>query len=347
MHNADTALDAQRAMGASLDRRGLVKGCVALGALALVAPITGCSILGIEDPTATQEEEPADVPGTVDFENLVVALNLDTSSWVWSQFPIASSPNYGSLVVSIPVTATNNGDSRRILNGMYCKVLGPDGTPQEDISTYYAADDILQRGGIAAGAAESGVVHILYKGPGTYTLEFDNLLGRKADLAFTVDGTGVTGLRPIPEGSLSASDASVAIPYGVPFSVGGLSLTFAADEASYFWSQTWDEADQVWNGRWCVGVPLTVTNATSAPLEITTEMYGLYAPGLYKIDDASPWFAGRDDAPAVPLAYIGPVAPGQTVQSVLYWIYIEDGTYYAVFDSNGQKVVTSVHFVNS
>ena len=50
MHNATTIL------GASIDRRRFARAGLALGTLALVAPLAGCdSFLGIKDPAA---EEP-------------------------------------------------------------------------------------------------------------------------------------------------------------------------------------------------------------------------------------------------------------------------------------------------
>ena len=75
-------------------------------------------------------------------------------------------------------------------------------------------------------------------------------------------------------------------------------------------------------------------------MTLTADMYGLYAPALYRLDDPAPWFA---DSAA---AYVGTVQPGESVQTALFWVFDDSGTYYAVFDSDGQKVVTSVSLVS-
>lgn len=327
--------------GRAMDRRGLVRGAFALGALVLAAPLAGCALLGIEDPSesAAEEEPVAAAPGTVDFDDLVIALNLDQSAWSWTQINNPSSPNHGSIVVGIPVTATNNGGSSRVLNGMYCRILGPDGNAQSDISAYFTADDILQCGSIYAGSTQEGVVHILYRGAGTYTLSFDNLLGRKAELPVDLPSSASTGLRPIPPDSLNAANAAEAVPYGTSFAVGDLTLTFTSDESTYLWEQSWDEANPAWNGRQCVGVPLTVTNNGAVEAAVTADMYGLYAPALYRLEDPAPWFTGTS------LAYAGTVAPGQTIQTYLYWVWVDNGLYYVVFDNGGQKAVASANIV--
>ncbi len=341
MHEARKDRGASPSAGMPLDRRSLLRGSVALGALALAAPLSGCALLGIEDPTSSDdEEEPQATPGTVDFDNLVVALNLDQSTWQWLQVNNPASGNHGSLVVSIPVTVTNNDEASRVLNNMYCKIYGPDGSVLPDISQQYTSDDILQRGSIYQGTSESGVVHILFRGEGTYTFEFDDLLGGKVDLEIELPSSAASGLHPIPQGSLSQADAAAAVPAGTVFKIGDCDAELAADPATYWWTQTWDEADPTWNGRWCVGVGLAITNRGSEPMTLTADMYGLYAPALYRLDDPAPWFA---DSAA---AYVGTVQPGESVQTALFWVFDDSGTYYAVFDSDGQKVVTSVSLVS-
>lgn len=322
----------------AFDRRGFMKGGLALGAFALTAPLAGCSLLGIENPNEdAAEEEPAADPGSVDFDGLLVTADLDQTTWSWLQINNPSSSNHGSIVVGVPITATNNSGSSRVLNSMYCRVLGPDGSAQSDISAYYTSDDILQRGSIYAGSTESGVIHILYRGEGTYTLSFDNLLGRKASLPIDLPSSASTDLRPIPPGSLNASNAAEAVPYGTPFAVGDLTLTLTSDESSYLWVQSWDETNLAWNGRQCVGVGLTIANNGSTEAALTADMYGLYAPALYRLEDPAPWFA---DTAA---AYSGAVAPGQTIQTYLYWAWVDSGLYYAVFDNAGQKAVVSAN----
>lgn len=323
-------------------RRALVRVGMALGAVALVAPLTGCdSFLGIEDPTVKQvDEEPAEVPGTTDFDDLTIALNLDPATWTWSKYDNTASASNGCLVVAIPVTATNNSDISRVLSGLYCKIVSPSGQTQPDISPYYTGDDILQRGSIPVGATETGTIHVLYQGPGVYTFEFDNLLGRKASIEAQISGSQASGLRPIPDSALGQGDVSVAVPAGQPFDVGGLTLNLSADEATYFWTQAWDETNEAWNGRWVIGVPLTITNNSTETQALTADMYGLYAPALYRVEDPAPWFVESS------AAYTGPIAPGQTVQTMLYWPWVEDGYSYVVFDNNGAKVVASVRFIN-
>lgn len=343
MHEARKDRGASPLAGTPLDRRSLLRGSVALGALSLAAPLlSGCSLLGIEDPTTSEDEgEPQATPGTVDFDNLVVALNLDQSTWQWLQINNPASANHGSLVVSIPVTVTNNDEASRVLNNMYCKIYGPDDSVLPDISQQYTADDILQRGSIYQGTSESGVIHILYRGAGAYRFEFDDLLGSKAELEVELPSSAVSGLRPIPPGSLSQADATAAVPAGTVFTVGDCDVQLAADQATYWWTQSWDETNPTWNGRWCVGVGMTITNRGSEPMTLTADMYGLYAPALYRLDDPAPWFA---DSAA---AYVGTIAPGVSVQTTLFWVFDDSGTYYVVFDNDGQKAVASVSLINS
>lgn len=321
------------ARSAHIDRRGFIKRAASLGALAVAAPLGGCAVLGIENPYDDQLED-AETPGVVDFVKLHVVANLDPSTWQWDKIDNPASAHNGSLVVGVPVSATNNDELGRVLNGLYCKVVAPDGVEQPDISAYYASNDILQCGNIGVGKTETGLLHVLYRGAGDYTVKFDNLLGRKVDMVIPLSGHTAAGLRPIPS-QLGASDIENAVASGTPFEVNGLTLTLWADTANYWWTQTWDEADPVWNGRWCVGVQLAIENHTNAPVALTADSYGLFAPELYRLDDPAPWFASAS------AAYLGAIQAGASVQCALFWPYVGDGLYYAVFDNGGKKAVAA------
>ena len=168
-----------------------------------------------------------------------------------------------------------------------------------------------------------------------------NDVGRKAQLPFELSGSQASGLRPLPDGDLGSTSAQNAVPYGTPFSVGPLTLTFSADEASFLWIQAWDPYNDAWNGRWCVGVPLSITNNSAEPQELTADLYKLYAPRLYPMEDAAPWFGDPSPDYVTSATYIGPIQPGETAQTMLYWPYDEDGWYYAAFDNDGFMVVAS------
>lgn len=323
-----------------VDRRSLLaKAALAFGAAAATAALSGCELLGIEDPSVKKAEEKAaeeaaKVPGTVDFDDMTVILDLDQSTWEWGQLTNAASADNGSVVVGIPAAAVNNSDSSRVLNYTYCKIVAPNGAVQSDISKYYS-NDIFKRGAIASGSSNWGTLHVVYRGEGTYTIQFDNLLGSKASLALEITGVTAAGVSAIPD-VLSATDAGYAIASGESFDVGNLTLQLSADTTGYWWTQTWDDESDTWNGRWVVGVPVTVTNHSTEAGTVTADMYGMFAPGLYRLADPAPYFA--DSA----VGYLGSVAPGASVSKVMYWVYDEDGLYYVVFDSHGARVVASV-----
>ena len=323
----------------------------AASGLALALGLGGCSPLGIEDPAASPSDATGsgkgDAPaGSVDFESLVVSVNTDASTWQWDQVQNPRSETNGLLVVGLPVTATNNDDRNRVLNSQYCKVLAPDGTAQPDITGSYP-DDILKRGGIAAGQTESGTLHVLFRGTGTYTLAFNDLLGGKAELPVRIDSSA-TGLRAIPD-EMGAHDVSGAVPAGAAFDAEGLTMTFSANEASYCWLQASAPGDPVWDGRWCVGVPLTVVNHSSAGAAVTQDVYAKFNPWLDRQADPAPHFAAAPYADAGGIAGMndiataGLVSAGQSIASMMWWAYDGDGDYYVVFDSAGAKVIASVH----
>lgn len=312
---------------------------------ALAAMASGCSILGIEDPNAQKDDDADALPeGSVDFEGLVVSLSLDTSTWSWTQIDNAQSQSNGALVVGIPVTVTNNDDASRVLSPLYCKLLDPSGNEQADITAYYD-DDILAQGSIAQGSSASGTVHLLYQGPGAYTLSFDNLLGAKVDLRVNVPESRSTGMRAIPS-QMGPSDAAAALPAGSTFTVDGLTLTFDTDRDTdgdekrdtYRWAQVSAPNDPAWDGLWCVGAPVSVVNNSTQAAAITADLYGKFNAGYQRQNDPSPYFP--DD-----ITQLGFVQPGATASAYMYWLYEGDNTYYVVFDNAGAKVVASVDLV--
>lgn len=312
---------------------------------ALAAMASGCSILGIEDPAAQQDDSSDALPeGSIDFEKLIVSLGLDTSGWSWTQIDNTQSQNNGALVVGIPATATNNDENSRVLSPLYCKLLDPNGNQQPDITAYYT-DDILTRGSITPGTSESGTFHILYQGPGAYTLSFDNLLGAKVDLKVNIPESRSMGMRAIPS-QLGPLDAGAALPAGSSFVVDGLTLTFDTDRDTdgdgirdtYRWAAIEAPDDPAWNGVWCVGAPVTIVNNSTQAAGITADLYGKFNAGYQRQNDPAPYFP--DD-----ITQLGFVQPGATASAYMYWIYEGDNTYYAVFDNAGAKVVTSVDLV--
>lgn len=317
----------------SFARGGLALGVGALGALAL----SGCSALGIQDPNEGEEGEAEELPaGSIDFRGLVVSLNLDQSTWAWGKISSPGASVNGAIVVGIPVTVTNDDDERRVVNSVYNRVTGPDGVELADVSAYYSTDDLLQTGGVGPGETVSRVLHVLYSGEGTYSLDFDNLIGNKASLSFDIGSAASTGLHPIPDDSLGADDAASAAAPGVAFQVGGLTVAVSPDTANYWWTATSDPSNAAWNGRAVVGVHIEVANNSQASASITADMYGLFAPELYRLADPAPYFAD------ISLAYTGPIAPGASVSTVLFWPFVDNGTYYVVFDNDGKKAVASV-----
>lgn len=330
----------QTMSAAGVSRRTFAAAGLALGAFAALFPLGGCALLGIEEPEEEEEEpeEEALPAGAVDFEGLVVAPDTDPANWQWLSIDNPNSAYNGCLVVGVPVTVTNNDTSSRVLSALYCSITGPNGIAQQDISVYYTGDDVLQRGGIPAGTTTSAVLHVLYQGAGTYTVSFDDLLGHKAHTTLEVGSASASGLHPIPN-RLGQQDVNVAVTYGLPFDVSGLTFTFSSDESLYSWEQSWDETNPGWNGQWCVGVPVTITNNATTAHAFTAEQYGLYAPDFSRTGDPAPYFQ------AASACYLPAIEPGQTVQSKMYWPYYGDGWYYAVFDNNGTKAVASVHIM--
>lgn len=325
---------------ALLGRRDFIRlaGTVGVGVLgvAAAASLSGCGFFGGDEPQPESEPQPLLPPNAVDFENLVFTLETDTSTWWWGQLDNVESSANGAVVVGIPVTELNNDELSRVVNSLYCKVVAPSGEELPDISGFYSGDDILQKGSIAIGETVSGVLHFPYAGPGTYTVQFDNLLGGKASLPFEIAGSQANGLRAYPSTMLNQADAEKAAYFGTQFDVNGMTLTLSADTSTYYWTQLWsgDEHD----GLWCVAVPLTVYNGADYAQTVTFDMYALFGPTLERIYDPGAYYQDTH------VSFQPAVEPGQTFQTWLWWPYLGDGSYYACFDNAGVKQPASVYF---
>lgn len=319
----------------------------AAGVFAMLG-LTGCSVLGIEDPTATkssQEGDAASAPGSVDFDSLIVTISTDATTWQWEQLSNPASEDNGLLVVSLPVTADNQDDAGRVLSPLYVKITAPDGAQQADLTGAYP-DDILTTGNISAGQQASGMLHVLFRGRGTYTITFDNLIGGKYKLKLDIDSAG-TGMRAIPA-TLGSPDMTDAFPAGAAFDMEGMTFTLSDDAASYCWMPAAAPGDPVWDGRWCVGVPLTVENHTGASAAVTQDLYAKFNPYGTRQDDPASHFAdacvSADGVAGSPdVGTIGLISAGQSTTAMIWWVYEEDGDYYVAFDSNGAKVVAQAH----
>ncbi|MBR2834955.1 MAG: hypothetical protein IKE43_04500 [Coriobacteriales bacterium] len=323
--------DATR-LSAFVDRRKFLALAGIMGLIALV-PLSGCTFFGEPDKSQNQPQESLPT-NAANFDGLVVYMNFDQSTWQWSQINNPTSEVNGGIVAAIPVTIVNNDELGRVLNYLYCKFEGPNGTIAPDISAYYPNDDIFRLGSIEQGATIESRVHVLYTGSGTYTMKFDNLLGRKATLPFEIKSASASGLLAIPD-SLGQGDVAAAVPAGTAFELNGLLAAFSPDAASYWWT-TVSSDDGWWNGRWVVGVPMTVVNTSEESKTIPVGTYACYTPSLARLDDPAPFFP--DSA-----TYTQPIAAGETRETLMFWIYAEDGDSYVVFDAAGVKVVATVN----
>lgn len=271
--------------------------------------------------------------GAVNFDNLIVSVDTDTSTWEWSTIENAASSQNGSIVIAIPIHLENRDDGSHVINSIDCNITDPAGTEQADISSMYS-NDIFNYGSIAAGASVDSVIHVIYHGAGTYSINFDNSMGVKATLPIEMLDAHTMGIRAIPD-SMTQSDADSAVISGTTFLAEDMSITLSADRDSYNWVQASAPGDTIWDGRWCVGVPATITNTSSTDQSITTSVYAKFNPNYNLQDDPAPYFT--DD-----VTNLGTIAAGQTVQSMIYFVYDGDGDYYLAMDEDGSTVFAQV-----
>lgn len=316
--------------------RTLALGLAGTLGLAALLPLPGC---GFPLPFGTGGTEEADsaasdteTAGQVNFDGLLVTLNMDNSTWQWSTLSNSTTSANGSIMVTIPVNLKNNGDGAKVLNSLTVTISAPDGTVLPDISGD-VPDDLLANKGIGVGSETNTVMHVLYRGAGTYKLNFDNMLGTKATLPFDVSDARNLGIRALPS-AITSFDAGNAVPSGASFDAEDLTLTLSADRNAYVWVQVDAPSNAAWNGVWCVGVPVTVANNTSEAQSVTLDAYVKFDPNLNRQQDPAAFF--NDD-----ITNIGSIAAGQTITCMIYFVYVIDGNYYLAMDNNGASVLAT------
>ncbi len=321
--------------GLSVDRRRAVKmGIAALGGMALAGLAGGCSVLGIENPNDVATYDDVD-PGAIELDGLDVQVNVESRYWQWSMVDDASSDLNGSLVVCVPVTAVNLGESTSVISDMYCKAFGPDGAQLVSLASRYA-DDIRNTGSIAVNASTMSKIYLPYCGAGTYTVQFDNLLGRKPSVALDIAYSADTGVAPFPT-NLNGANVNASIPQGESFDVDGLTMSFATDTGMYVWTNVSAPGDDYWDGRGVVGIPLRVTNNSGKPMDFSTVAYRLYSSQTYQLSEGSWWF------PDSVVNGLGTLAANQTARALVYFAYeYSECTCYCVFCHDGMPLVTAV-----
>ncbi len=308
---------------------------IATAACAALATMSGCSPLGISNPTSTDaSSSQADDPGTssVTYDDVVITFTVDTSAWSWGRIDNSSSTSNGSITVAVPVHIKNESEGTCVFNSLSVSVLGPDDSKLPDISGNFD-QDLLASTSVATGAEADSTLHILYMGSGTYSVEFDNMLGAKAEMKLDVPSAADAGIRALPA-SISSIDAGNAVPSGSSFDAEGLTLTLSADRESYSWVQASAAGNATWDGRWCVGVPVTVANHSDSAHVVSSAAYEKFNPALDMQDDPAPYFG--DD-----VANAGAIAAGSTVSSMVYFVYDGDGNYYLAMDNNGTSVLAT------
>lgn len=104
------------------------------------------------------------------FDNLDITFSSDI---VWSKISNKYSEFYGHSTALVPVTIANNGVNSNILNIMYYKIFGPNGTQLDDMD-YYFSNSTTMSGFIRPAGVLEAYFPILYDGDGTYVIQFDN-----------------------------------------------------------------------------------------------------------------------------------------------------------------------------
>ncbi len=309
-------------------------GLAALGGAALAGLAGGCSVLGIENPNDVATYDDVD-PGAIELDGLDVQVNVESRYWQWSMIDDVNSDLNGSLVVCVPVVAVNLGESSSVISDMYCKVYGPDGSQLASLANRYA-DDIRNTGSIAVNASTSSKLYLPYCGAGTYTVQFDNLLGRKPSVTLDVVYSADTGVAPFPT-TLNGANANAAIPQGESFDVDGLTMSFTTDTGMYVWANVSAPGDEYWDGRGVVGIPLRVTNNSGKSMDFSSIAYKLYSSQAYQLSDGSQWY------PDSVTNGLGTLAANQTARALMYFAYeYSECTCYCVFCQDGMPLVTSV-----
>ena len=309
-------------------------GLAALGGMALAGFTGGCSVLGIENPNDVATYDDVD-PGAIELDGLDVQVNVESRYWQWNMIDDTGSDLNGSLVVCVPVTAVNLGESTSVMSDMYCKAFGPDGTQLTSLASRYA-DDIRNTGSIAVNASTMSKIYLPYCGAGTYTVQFDNLLGRKPSVALDIAYSADAGVAPFPT-NLNSANVNAAIRQGESFDVDGLTMSFTTDTSMYTWAYVSAPGDDYWDGRGVVGIPLRVTNNSGKPMNFSTIAYRLYSSQAYQLSDGSAWF------PDSVTNGLSTLAANQTARALVYFAYeYSECTCYCVFCRDGMPLVTSV-----
>lgn len=330
----------------TMGRRAFL-GLAAAGLMGALGAMTGCDGnsdpsdiaaflgIGVQEETGGIKVEGLAASNNVSFDNLVVTISTDPTTWQWSQITNPASPCFANLVVGIPVNCQNNTEFQRSMSSVYCKVLDPEGNAMPDISAMFRENDLLQLGSIAPGKNRDAVLHVVYRHAGVYTIAFDNLLGRKANLTVHLMGGGTTGYSPVTSW-LPDFDAEAAINPGVSFEVNGLTFTFSPNDGAYLWDQVLDPNSPLYTYA-TVGVPVTITNNSGIAKTIPASSYILYGTDQVQWTDPSPWV----DYSAACL--IGEIAPGQTVETAFHWAFEDSGWHYIAFFEDGGRIVARVH----
>lgn len=322
-------------LGMPCSRRSAVKAGLAFGGLVCASLMGGCSLLGIENPNDTDSAETTD-PGVVDFESLEVSISTDPSYWQWLVYENSNSANNGKLVVKIPVSAANADDSARVLSDMYCYVVGPSGEKLDSLANLYS-DDIRNTGSMSVGTSTTGYIYFFFQGSGSYTVQFDNLLGRKPSATFDVNFTDAPdGTGPFPA-NLNSYNMSSELLQGTSFEVGNLTIAFTSDNSTYTWVTVSAPGDDYWDGRNLVGVPVRVTNNCSVAQNFNDIRYQLYSPYTNQVSDGSSLY------PNSVKSVLTSIAANQTAQAVMYIAYdCTEATHYCVFCNDGIAVTAGI-----